>query len=64
MPPLPPPSHTQYPPDFAVGAPYQELEDGNSGKVFIYYGSSAFTNSTPGQVLYLRTRVYNKDAWS
>lgn len=37
--------------DFAVGAPYQELEDGNSGKVFIYYGSSAFTNSTPGQVI-------------
>lgn len=37
--------------DFAVGAPYQELMDGNSGKVFIYYGSPDFTGSSANQTI-------------
>ena len=37
-------------PDIAVGAPYQELGDGNSGKIYIYYGSPSFTDTIPDQV--------------
>ena len=38
--------------DFAVGAPYQEVNvnSGNTGKIFIYYGSSIFTDDVADQV--------------